>query len=367
MQKTEFFIYNKEYFSVAIKRGDRVISEQKFSLDNTDEIARYLVRNGAILQQRGEDYYLFGGIYTFGNPFELYTESGEKLNLIYSECEYLFYAHSGFIKGVTMNNLQPVYDAVGIKDVKSASDIITVWDYLQDKNSTAEFINSLVSDSFSLLEKEYFESKTEFDWAIFRLANNLRLIYETGGEKGELNNLKKILTKFLQVAKSNTDEQKNLNYYGVFQLVERWLIKRETNLLALLGEKNEQDLTEQFYSKVICTAIFWVIEDKKIIHALWLPKEAYSANKKGRINCELSHYNFWRRHVKDYPEADFATYPRGRIMYDLESQENVIFYDECITDEQLKELLDLLQIKRFRIEYDEHYSCDKCVAKKNIF
>lgn len=165
MQKTEFFIYNKEYFSVAIKRGDRVISEQKFSLDNTDEIARYLVRNGAILQQRGEDYYLFGGIYTFGNPFELYTESGEKLNLIYSECEYLFYAHSGFIKGVTMNNLQPVYDAVGIKDVKSASDIITVWDYLQDKNSTAEFINSLVSDSFSLLEKEYFESKTEFDLA----------------------------------------------------------------------------------------------------------------------------------------------------------------------------------------------------------
>lgn len=366
MRKTEFFIYNKEHFSVAIKRGDRIIDEKTFSLDNTDEIARYLVRNGAILQQRGEDYYLFGGIYTFGNPFELYTESGEKLNLIYSACDYLFYAHSGFIKGVEINNLKPVYDAVGIKDVKSARDIITVWDYLQDQNSTAEFINSLVSDSFSLLGKEYFECKTEFDWAIFRLANNLRLIYETEGEKGELNNLKKILTQFLQVVKSNTDEQKNLSYYGVFQLVERWLIKKETNLLRLLGKENEQDLTEQFYSKVICTAIFWVIDDKKIIHALWLPKSAYN-NKKGRINCELSHYNFWRRYVKDYPEADFATYPRGRIMYDLESDENVIFYDECITGEQLKELLDLLQIKRFHIEYDEHYSCDKCVGKKNIF
>ena len=135
----------------------------------------------------------------------------------------------------------------------------------------------------------------------------------------------------------------------------------------LFSGEEKRLLVEEFYSKEICTAIFWVVNGRKIIFPIWYPKAAFLEEKTGRLDCILSHYDFWRRCENEYPNSDFATFPRGRIMFDLDKKENVIFYDKCITKEQLNEILDLLQIKKYRVEYDEHYSCDNCVDKKELF
>jgi hypothetical protein len=153
----------------------------------------------------------------------------------------------------------------------------------------------------------------------------------------------------------------------VFQAVERKLLAKEKNLYLLFSGEEKRLLFEHFYSKQICTAIFWVVNGRKIIFPFWYPKATFLEKKTGIVDCELSHYDFWRRCEKEYPNADFATFPRGRIMFDLDKKENVVFYDECITKEQLNEILELLQIKKYRIEYDEHYSCDNCVDKKELF
>jgi hypothetical protein len=202
---------------------------------------------------------------------------------------------------------------------------------------------------------------------MFRLTNNLELIcdYENSEEKYSV--LKKVIIKFLERVKNNKDKEKDISYFMVFQAVERKLLAKEKNLYLLFSGEEKRLLLEEFYSKEICTAIFWVANGRKIIFTFWYPKEAFLEKKMGIVDCELSHYDFWRRCENEYPNSDFATFPRGRIMFDLDKKENVVFYDECITKEQLEEILDLLQIKKYRVEYDEHYSCDNCVDKKELF
>ena len=202
---------------------------------------------------------------------------------------------------------------------------------------------------------------------MFRLTNNLKLICDYEKSEGQYKILKNVIIKFLERVKNNKDREKDVSYYMVFQAVERRLLPKEKNLYSLFSGEDKRLLFEQFYSKQICTAIFWVVNGRKIIFPIWYPKETFLEKHTGRLDCILSHYDFWKRCEKEYPDADFATYPRGRIMFDLDKKENVIFHDECISKEKIKEILDLLQIRKYRVEYDEHYSCDNCVNKKELF
>ena len=52
MQKNRFFIYNKDKFSVVIKKGEKVIKEKTFSLNQGDEILNYFLKNGVKLQEK---------------------------------------------------------------------------------------------------------------------------------------------------------------------------------------------------------------------------------------------------------------------------------------------------------------------------
>ena len=370
MQKISFFIYNKDKFSVVIKKGEKVIKEKTFSLNQGDEILNYFLENGAKLQERkGKSSLLDGNCfyYRFGAEVEIQTNKGVVKIPLASNYEYLFYENSGFIEGVELENLTPVYKAVGIDGIKNARDIVTVWEYLENQTISDELLKKIASDCFLLIEKNNDSYDKYFSWDMFRLTNNLRLIcdYENSEEKYTI--LKTVIVKFLDRVKNNSDKEKDISYFMVFQAVERRLLSKEKNLYSLFGCEDKRLLFEHFYSKEICTAIFWVANGRKIIFPIWYPKETFLEKKTGRIDCILSHYDFWRRCENEYPNSDFATFPRGRIMFDLDKKENVIFYDECITKEQLNEILELLQIKKYRIEYDEHYSCDNCVDKKELF
>lgn len=369
MQKNRFFIYNKDKFSVVIKKGEKVIKEKIFSFNQGDEILNYFLENGAKLKENKGKFFLSGSncfYYRFGKEVELQTNKGVVKPLA-SDCEYLFSANSGFIDGVELGNLTPVYKAVGIDGIKNARDIVTVWDYLKNQTISDELLKKIASDCFLLIEKNNDFYDKYFSWDMFRLTNNLELIcdYENSEEKYTI--LKTVIVKFLDRVKNNSDKEKDIRYFMVFQAVERRLLSKEKNLYSLFGCEDKRLLFEHFYSKQICTAIFWVVNGRKIVFPFWYPKATFLEKKTGIVDCELSHYDFWRRCESEYPNSDFATFPRGRIMFDLDKKENVIFYDECITKEQLNEILELLQIKKYRIEYDEHYSCDNCVDKKELF
>ena len=52
MQKNSFFIYNKDKFSVVIKKGEKVIKEKTFSLNQGDDMLNYFLENGAKLSHK---------------------------------------------------------------------------------------------------------------------------------------------------------------------------------------------------------------------------------------------------------------------------------------------------------------------------
>lgn len=370
MQEIRFFIYNKDKFSVVIKKGEKVIKEKTFSLNQGDEILNYFLENGAkLLERKGKSSLLEGNCfyYRFGGEVEIQTNKGVVKIPLACDCEYLFYAISGFIEGVEWEKITPVYNAVGIEGIKNASDLVTVWDYLKNQTISNEMIKKIEKDCLLLIEKNNDSYDKYFSWDMFRLKNNLNLIcdYENSEEKYSI--LKEVIIKFLDRVKNNKDKEKDISYLMVFQTVERRLLSKEKNLYSLFGYEDKRLLFERFYSKQICTAIFWVVNGRKIVFPFWYPKENFLGKMTGRLDCILSHYDFWRRCEKEYPNSDFATFPRGRIIFDLDKNENVIFYDECISNEKLKEILDLLQIRKYRVEYDEHYSCDNCVNKKGLF
>ena len=370
MQKIRFFIYSKDKFSVVIKKGKKVIKEKTFSLNQGDEILNCFLENGAKLQERKGKLSLLGGnclYYKFGGEVEMLTSKGMVKIPLASNCEYLFYANSGFIEGVELEKITPVYNALGIEEIKSASDIVTVWEYLENQTISDELLKKIAIDCLLLIEKNNDSYDKYFSWDMFRLSHNLKLICECENGEEKYTILKNVIVKFLNRVKNNKDREKDVSCSMVFQTVERRLLAKGKNLYLLFSGEDKRLLFEQFYSKQICTAIFWVANGRNIIFPIWYPKEAFLEKKIGRLDCILSHYDFWKRCEKQYPDSDFATFPRGRIMFDLDKKENVIFYDECITKEQLKIILDLLQIQKYRIECDEHYSCDNCVDKKGLF
>ena len=63
-----------------------------------------------------------------------------------------------------------------------------------------------------------------------------------------------------------------------------------------------------------------------------------------------------------FPYADFATYPRGRLLFDVKRGQYLLYLDRCITDEETKKLIKFYGLEKdlYILSRDEHYSCDKC-------
>lgn len=119
----------------------------------------------------------------------------------------------------------------------------------------------------------------------------------------------------------------------------------------------------------ITVGIFWVIRGKIYSKKQQKETEAEKTKKRvestGKIDSDFGHFETWDTLcAREYPSADFATYPRGRVLFDLKKQEYILYVDECVSDEETEKIVALFKLSKYRIERDEHYACDKCINKK---
>ena len=84
----------------------------------------------------------------------------------------------------------------------------------------------------------------------------------------------------------------------------------------------------------------------------------------GRIDSDYGHFAVWDLLcANSYPDADFATFPRGRVLFDIKNGEHILYADRCITDDKIKEIATLFYADKYRVERDEHYACDQCLKR----
>lgn len=115
---------------------------------------------------------------------------------------------------------------------------------------------------------------------------------------------------------------------------------------------------------MVAVGIFWVIRGK-VYYKLQL-KEEHAVNRiTTKIDSDYGHFYEWDGLCgKRYPHADFATFPRGRVLYDMKEMRHIVYRDECITDEELKKVIEAFNLNKYQVLTDEHYSCDKCIKRK---
>jgi len=115
----------------------------------------------------------------------------------------------------------------------------------------------------------------------------------------------------------------------------------------------------------VITGIFWVVNgeiiaDKKIA--------LIGANNNGWIDYPYSHLRKWGVLSKRrFPNADFATFPRGRLLFNIKENGYVLYADKCIADKEVFTLKKYfgIECEPVRIANDEHYICGKCREKNN--
>lgn len=72
---------------------------------------------------------------------------------------------------------------------------------------------------------------------------------------------------------------------------------------------------------------------------------------------ELVKYN---RNLADY---DYDYFPRGRVVYNKEKDEFVVYIDKCLDKSDIKnEIISAFKLPRSntRFDFDEHYQCHNC-------
>lgn len=109
------------------------------------------------------------------------------------------------------------------------------------------------------------------------------------------------------------------------------------------------------------TGIFWIVHGE-IMYCVDV-KTVDDATRKDFVNYNQSHFEMWDVVSKGrFPYSDFATFPRGRLLYDVNKAKYYLYIDPCITNKQVKQLVQSYELRadEYEMLYDEHYSCDKC-------
>ena len=118
---------------------------------------------------------------------------------------------------------------------------------------------------------------------------------------------------------------------------------------------------------MVKVGIFWAVEGKIYAYA----EDRQTAQFSGRenlsqiIDSHFSHFRMWDNELsKKFPRADFATYPRGRVLFDMKGGRHIIHADKCITKAQLNEVTSIFNAIDPIICADEHYRCDVCLKSR---
>lgn len=116
----------------------------------------------------------------------------------------------------------------------------------------------------------------------------------------------------------------------------------------------------------IVTGIYWVV-GKNILfdkHIFFIDE----IKNKGYIDYPSSHFEKWDVLGSAYPCFDFATYPRGRLLYNLENKTYILYVDKCILPGTIEQIIDIFGIRQelHIIAYDSHYRCDGCMPLESF-
>lgn len=113
--------------------------------------------------------------------------------------------------------------------------------------------------------------------------------------------------------------------------------------------------------KYVVTGVFWVVNGKIVADK---KMESTSNARSGEwVDYRLSHYAVWDKLTGGkYQNADFATYPRERLLYNVKEGGYVLYADRCVTEENVVALEKFFGIENqsVRVARDEHYSCAGC-------
>lgn len=100
--------------------------------------------------------------------------------------------------------------------------------------------------------------------------------------------------------------------------------------------------------------LFFYVEGELLLHSV--PLE--DADPYGIfLNYPESHDQVWQREYSGRYYGDFATYPRGRIIYRKTDQTFLVYHDPTIPTKVLQELCAQLGDGRYEYQCDEHYRC----------
>ena len=111
--------------------------------------------------------------------------------------------------------------------------------------------------------------------------------------------------------------------------------------------------------KLVNVGIFWAVPNKwEGGWSFYEVKKTYQlsdANSLGFIDYPYSHYEKWDD-VRSASETDDCYYyPRGRVLYNVNTGKHRIFADECLDECDLWELIEMFEIEDFELCRDEHY------------
>lgn len=106
--------------------------------------------------------------------------------------------------------------------------------------------------------------------------------------------------------------------------------------------------------------IYWVVNKDILSYA----QEVFLEESK-IYDSTFEHFAEWEK----LPRAilsEYDDFPRGRVLFDNIKKLSMVYTDECISKVEYKKILARFGITtNHKRAYDEHYSCKKCIRKKD--
>ena len=110
--------------------------------------------------------------------------------------------------------------------------------------------------------------------------------------------------------------------------------------------------------RLVYVGIFWAVPADNGDWNFYEIKKTYpedKANSLGFIDYPYSHYDKWDD-VRSADETDDCYYyPRGRVLFNVNTGKHRIFADECLDEYSLSEIIEMFEIEDFELCRDEHY------------
>lgn len=100
---------------------------------------------------------------------------------------------------------------------------------------------------------------------------------------------------------------------------------------------------------------FFYINNNLIFHNI----EAFEGEERfGKLDNPYSHEKLYDDYFRT---GDYIDYSRGRVLWNKELEQSIIYIDPCIDNKEiLEQIIDTFNIDRYVTASDLHYHCKNC-------